>query len=63
MEVQQYSLTHFWRYVFTPLLLVALGFGWYVIFTLPGVQLAPFLSPLSAIPTASIVPANVGATK
>jgi hypothetical protein len=63
METQQYSLTRFWRYIFTPLLLIALGFGWYVIFTLPSVQLAPILSPFSSIPTATIVSANVGASK
>lgn len=62
MEIQQYSLTHFWRYIFTPLLLLTLGFGWYVIFTLPGVQLAPLLSPLS-IPTAALASTNVGTYK
>jgi hypothetical protein len=60
MEIQQYSLTRFWRYIFTPLLLLALGFGWYVIFTLPSVQLTPILSPFSSIPTATLAPMNVG---
>ena len=61
MEIQQYSLTRFWRYIFTPLLLLTLGFGWYVIVSLPGVQLAPTLPPLPA--TIAVAAANVSASK
>ena len=36
---KQYSLVRFWRYIFTPLVLLLLGFVWYVIFNMSGTQL------------------------
>lgn len=56
METQQYSLTRFWRYIFTPLLLLTLAFVWYVIFTMSGIQLSPSISPLKV----NAPPMNLG---
>lgn len=49
MEAQppQYSLVRFWRYIFTPLVLVFLGLAWYVTFNMSGYQLA--VSPLAPV--------------
>lgn len=62
-QPQQYSLVRFWRYIFTPLVLVFLGLAWYVIFNMSGYQLA--VSPLApvndALKTASSN--SVGVTK
>lgn len=64
METYQYTLTRFWRYIFTPLLLLTLVFGWYVIFTLPGSQLTPTLSALPSAPVASVAAAaSLGSPK
>ena len=59
MEAQDhYSLIRFWRYIFTPLLLILIAFVWYIVFNISGTQLGVgsmslYKDPLSAIPSAA----------
>lgn len=35
---RKYSQQRYWRFVFTPLILVLIGFGLYILFTMPDTQ-------------------------
>lgn len=47
----EYSLVRYWRYIFAPLVVILVLFGWYILFNLSAVQLTVgSLPPASAIP-------------
>ena len=43
----QYSLVRFWRFIFTPLIILTGVWGMFVLFSLSNGQLVPSISPLS----------------
>lgn len=44
-QVKQYSLVRFWRYIFTPLLLILIATVWYIVFNISGTQLGIIALP------------------
>lgn len=63
-DKNQYSLVRFWRYIFTPLVLLLIGFAWYTIFNMSGTQLGvggltQFRNTLSIPSSSTIVSKNL----
>jgi hypothetical protein len=64
-----FSAVRYWRYIFTPLLLVTLLFGLFMLFTAPDAQTAPFktllqrtdvsLGSSASAPSASLLGMNI----
>ena len=42
MASKKYSSNRYWRFVFTPLLLLVIGLGLYLLFTAPSTQLVSY---------------------
>jgi hypothetical protein len=58
-DTKQYSLVRFWRYIFTPLLLILICFVWYIVFNVSNTQLG--VGGLSLYKnTVAIPPASTG---
>ena len=47
----EYSLVRYWRYIFAPLVVIVVAFGWFILFNLSALQTSVgSLPPASAIP-------------
>ena len=56
MPTGEYSLTRFWRYIFTPLLLLLFAFIWVVVFSFP-LGSAPIVAVVApAVAAAPVLP-------
>jgi hypothetical protein len=51
---KKYSLVRYWRYIFAPLVVVAVIVAWYVTFSLSPIQLS--VGSLSKVPTPPAMP-------
>lgn len=49
--MSEYSLVRYWRYIFAPLVLAVIAFGWYILFNLSTFQLT-----VGALPPADSFP-------
>jgi hypothetical protein len=47
----EYTLVRYWRYIFAPLVVIVVAFGWFILFNLSALQTSVgSLPPASAIP-------------
>ena len=51
VQMAEYSLVRYWRYIFAPLVVIVVLFGWFILFNLSALQTSMgSLPPASAIP-------------
>lgn len=51
----EYSLVRYWRYIFAPLVVVVVIFGWFILFNLSALQ-----TSMGGLPSASAIPMPYG---
>jgi len=52
----EYSLVRYWRYIFAPLVVIVIAFGWFILFNLSALQ-----TSMGSLPSVSAIPMPYGA--
>ena len=55
VQMAEYSLVRYWRYIFTPLVVAVIAFGWFILFNLSSLQVT-----VGNLPAASTFPMPYG---